>query len=130
MLWGSWIHLCTVIMLQKQSAGSNLKGWLCIHAYLRGKYLNKLEKHILGSLILLNFHHYNHSSFSYDHSQVIYNLPWEAKLVSFSRIIFQPLHEEIAKYYCITSSVHTLSFHNMFHLVHDEVYDEVSTFAL
>ena len=21
-----------------------LKGWLCIHEYLRGKYLNKLEK--------------------------------------------------------------------------------------
>ena len=49
MLWGSWIHLCTVIsLLQKQLAGSKLKGWLCIDAYLGRKYLNKLEKHILG----------------------------------------------------------------------------------
>ena len=42
------ISLSTVIstvisLLQKQSAGSNLKGWLCVHADLRGKYLNKLE---------------------------------------------------------------------------------------
>ena len=85
MLRGSWIHrnkfvisLTTVIntvisLLQKQLAGSNLKGWLCIHAYLRGKYLNKLEKNIFGSLILLNLQHYNHSSLSYDHSQVIYS---------------------------------------------------------
>ena len=39
-----------ISLLQKQKAGSSLKRWLCIHAYLRGKYLNKLEKHILGSL--------------------------------------------------------------------------------
>ena len=45
---GSWIYLFLVItLLQKHSVGSNLKGWLCIYAYLNGKYLNKLEKHIL-----------------------------------------------------------------------------------
>ena len=33
------------------------KPWLFIHVYLKGKYLNKLEKHILGSLILLNLQH-------------------------------------------------------------------------
>ena len=71
---------CTVIsLLQKYLAGSNLNRLLCIHAYLREKYLNKLEKHILGSLILSNLQHYNHSSLSYDHIQVIYGLPWEAK---------------------------------------------------
>ena len=74
MLWDSWIRLCTVIrLLQKQSAGSNLKGWLSTHAYFRGMYLNKLEKHILGSPNLLNFQHY-------DHKRVTYSLPWEAKL--------------------------------------------------
>ena len=129
MLWGSWIHLCTAIsLLQKQSAGSNLKGWLCIHAYLRGKYLNKLEKHILGSLILLNLRHYNHNSLSYNHSQAIYSLPWEAKSgvgVSFFWICFQPLTEEIAKYYYIASSVH-----NLFHLVHDKVHNDVNTCTL
>ena len=58
MLWGSWIHLCTVIgLLQRQLAGSNLKEWLCIHTYNREKYLNKLEKHTLGSLILLDLQH-------------------------------------------------------------------------
>ena len=58
MLQDSWIHLCTVLsLLQKQPAGSNLKGWLCTHAYLRRKYLNKLEKHILDSLLLLNLQH-------------------------------------------------------------------------
>ena len=46
--------------------------------YLRGKYLNKLEKDILGSLYLLNLQHYKHSLFSYDLSQVIYSLPWKA----------------------------------------------------
>ena len=30
-------------------------GWF--YAYLTGKYLNKLEKHILDSLILLNLQH-------------------------------------------------------------------------
>ena len=95
MLRGPWIHhkfnnkfvisLSTIIstvigLLQKHLAGSNLKGWLCIQAYLRGKYLNKSEKHFLGSLILLNLQHYNHSSLSYDHSQVICCLLWEATL--------------------------------------------------
>ena len=42
--------------------------------------MNKLEKHILSSPVLLNLQHYNHSSLSYDHNQVIYSLPWEAKL--------------------------------------------------
>ena len=37
---------------------------------------------------------------------------------------FQSLHEEIAKYYCIASSVH--NFHNLFHLVHNKVQDEVN----
>ena len=41
--------------------------------------------------------------------------------VYFSRITFQPIHEEIAKYCCIASSSH-----NMFHLVHDEVQDETN----
>ena len=42
--------------------------------------------------------------------------------VSFSWIIFQPLHEEIVKFYCTASS-----FHNMFHLVHSKVLNEANT---
>ena len=124
MLWGSWIHLCTVIsLLQKQSAGSNLKGWLCIHAYLRGKYLNKLEKYILGSLILLNLQHYNHSSLSYNHSQVIYIVYHRRQSLCFLFLdnLSAP-REEIAKYYYIASS-----FHNIFHLMHDKIHNEVNT---
>ena len=44
--------------------------------------------------------------------------------VYFSQITFQPLLEEIAKYFWIASSVHNLSFHNLFYLVHNEVQDE------
>ena len=96
-MWGSWIHLCVVMsLLQKQSAGSNLKGWFCIHAYVREKYLNKLEKHYFGQLVQP----------------------------------LQPLCEEIAKYCCIASFVQNLSFHNLFHLVQDEVHDEANTCTL
>ena len=42
--------------------------------------------------------------------------------VSFSRITFPLLHEEIAKYYLIASS-----FRNIFCLVHDEVQDKAKT---
>ena len=123
-MWVSWIHLCTVIiLLQKQSAGSNIKGWLCIHAYLRRIWI-KL-KHILCCLILLNLQHYNHSLLSYDHSQVIYTLPLESKVwVSFFLVTFQPLCEKITKCYCIASSIH-----NLFHMVYNEVHDEVNTFT-
>ena len=41
--------------------------------------------------------------------------------VSFSWITFQPLHEEIAKFYCTASS-----FHKIFNLVHNEVHNEVN----
>ena len=128
MLWGFWIHLCTVIsLLQKQLAGSNLKGWLCINEYLRRRYLNKIETHILRNLTLKNLQHYNHSSLSYNHCQVIYSLLWYAKSGLSFLIKFQPLCKEIAKYYCFASSVHNLSFHNIFHLQHDEVHDETKT---
>ena len=40
-------HLYCTELLQKQLADSNF-GCLCIPAYLRGKYLNKLEKYILS----------------------------------------------------------------------------------
>ena len=36
----------------------------------------------------------------------------------------------MAKYYCIASSVRNLSFHNLFHLVHNKVYDEANTCTL
>ena len=79
MLHGSWICLCTVI------------SWLCspvkaldwfkpkrivIHTYLWGEYLNKLENQILWIPVLLNF---NQNLINYNHHQVIYSLPWEAK---------------------------------------------------
>ena len=44
--------------------------------------------------------------------------------VSLSQITFQPLREEIAKYYCIASS-----FHNMFDLMHNKVLDEANTYT-
>ena len=40
------------------------------------------------------------------------------------------LTQEIAKYYCITSSVHNLSFHNLFHLAHEKVHDEANMCTL
>ena len=42
-------------------------------------------------------------------------------------LTLQPLREEIAKYYCIASSVQNLNFHNLFHLVHNEAQDEANT---
>ena len=45
-----------ISLLQKQSAGSSLSRQLYIHAYLCGKFLNKLEKHVLDP-ILLNLQH-------------------------------------------------------------------------
>ena len=42
--------------------------------------------------------------------------------VSFTQITFQPLHKEIAKYYCIVSS----SYY-MFYLVHNKVHNEAKT---
>ena len=103
-------------------------GWfkperMVMHTLREGKYLNKLEKHILGSLILLNLQHLQ-PQLTQLRSQPSYI--WftvESKVwVSFSRITFQSLHEEIAKYYCIASS-----FHNTFYLLHDEVHNEANT---
>ena len=44
------------------------------------KSTSVIRETILGSLILLNLQHYDHSSLSHDHSQVTYSLPWEATL--------------------------------------------------
>ena len=97
MLWGSWIHHCTVIsLLQRQSAGSNLKEWLCIHAYNRGKYLNKLEKHILGSLTLFNLQHQQPQCTQLRSQPSYIWLTMGSKVwVSFSQITFQPLCEKL-----------------------------------
>ena len=61
-------------------------GWfkpkrIVIHVCLWGKYLNKLENHMLWIPILLNF---NHSLLNLNHSQVIHSLSWEGK----SRVTF------------------------------------------
>ena len=78
-MWGPWIHLCTVIsLLQKQSVGSNLKGWLCINAYRSRTYLNKIEKHF-EKPNFIELAALQPSSLSYDHNQVISSLPWEPK---------------------------------------------------
>ena len=46
--------------------------------------------------------------------------------VSFSWITFQYLCQEIGKKYCIALSVHNLSFCNIFHLVQNEILNEVN----
>ena len=46
--------------------------------------------------------------------------------ISFSWITFQYLCQEIAKKYCIALSVHNLSFCNIFHLVQNEIHNEVN----
>ena len=68
--------------------------------------------------------HYNHNSLSYDHSQVTHNLLRRAELWFPFLRNFQPLREDIAKYYCIASSVH-----NLFDFVHNELHREVNTCA-
>ena len=51
---------------------------MVMHVYLWGNYLNKLEKNMLWSPVLLKLH-YNHSQLIYNHNEVIYNLLWDAK---------------------------------------------------
>ena len=98
-----------------------------IHVYLWGNYLNKLEKHVLGSLILLNLLHYNHSSLSYDYCQVIYMVYHGKQSLGF---LFSDnlstLAWESAKYSCISLSVHNLIFHNVLHLVCNVVHSEAN----
>ena len=53
--------------------------YVCMYEYLMRNCFKKLEKHILGSLILLNCNINNHSSLRHNDSQVIYSLLWEAK---------------------------------------------------
>ena len=70
MLRGSWIHrnkfvksLSTVIstvisLLQKQLAGSNLKGWLCIYEYIRmcfaySHHFYQYSLYFLGEIFVL-----------------------------------------------------------------------------
>ena len=83
-----------------------------MHACLWGKYLNKLDKVMSWSLISLNLQFYNQSLLSYNHNQVIHSLPWEANSGSyFSRIIFQSLPKETAKYNCFALSLSILHAH-------------------
>ena len=56
--------------------------------------------------------YYNHSLLSYNHSQVIHSLPWEANSGSyFSRTIFEPLPKETTKYHCVSLSLSILHAH-------------------
>ena len=78
-----------------------------MHACLWGKYLNKLDKVMSWSLLS-----FNQSLLSYNHNQVIHSLPWEANSGSyFSRIIFQSLPKETAKYNCFALSLSILHAH-------------------
>ena len=82
-----------------------------MHACLWEKYLNKLDKLMSWSLIPLSLQYYNHSLSSYNHSQIIHSLPWEANFGSyFSRTIFQPLRKQTAKY-CVALSLSILHTH-------------------
>ena len=77
-----------------------------------GKLLNKLDKVMSWSLISLNLQYYNHSLLSYNHSQVIHSLQWEANSGSyFSRTIFEPLPKETTKYHCVALSLSILHAH-------------------
>lgn len=81
MFWFSWISLGTVINLlsNQVKAGSCFKPKkMVMHVYLWGNYLNKLEKNMLWSPVLLKLH-YNHNQLIYNHNEVIYNLLWDAK---------------------------------------------------
>ena len=119
-------------LLQKQSAVSNLNRWLCIHAYLKGKYLSKLEKHMLGSLILLNLQHYNHNSLSYDPNQNLYIIYCRKQSQGFLLLDnLSALTQGNCKIllHCFISPFN-LSFHNLFHLVHGKLHDEANICTL
>ena len=89
---------------------------IVMHACLRGNYLNKLDKVMSWSLNSLNFKYYNHSLLSYNHSQFIHSLPWEASSGSnFSRTIFQILPKETAKYHCFALALSIL--HSYFRMI-------------
>ena len=49
---------------------------MCIHTYFREKYLHKLEKPNFIKFAALPT---VHSLLTYNNSQVIYSLPWEAQ---------------------------------------------------
>ena len=114
LLWSFWIRISPVISLLCSivKAVSRFRPKrIVMHACLWGKYLNKLDKLMSWSLISLNLQYYNHSLLSYNHSQVIHSLPWEANSRSyFSRTIFQPLPKETAKY-CFALSLSILHAH-------------------
>ena len=77
----AWIRLSAVISLfcSKAKAVAWFKpGRIFMHACLWGKYLNKLKKLMLRSLISINLQYYNHSFLSYNYSQFIHSFPWEA----------------------------------------------------
>ena len=85
---------------------------IVMHACLWGKYLNRLDKLMSGSLISLSLLCYNQSLHSYNHSQVIHCLPSEENSGSlFSWTIFQPLPKKTAKYRCVALSLSILHTH-------------------
>ena len=113
--WGFWIWLSPVISLLCSivKAVSRIRPKrIVIRACLWGKYLNKLDKAMSWSLISLNLQSYNDNLLSYNHSQVIHSLPWEANSGSyFSWLIFQPLSKVTAKYHCFALSLSILHAH-------------------
>ena len=115
LLWSFWIRISPVISLLCSivKAVSRFRPKrIVMHACLWGKYLNKLDKVVSWSLISLNLQFYNQSLLSYNHNQVIHSLPWEANSGSyFSRIIFQSLPKETAKYNCFALSLSILHAH-------------------
>ena len=54
MLWGFWMHCNKFAAKAVGWFKTKIDVYVYLHTLLSGKYLNKLEKHILGSLILLN----------------------------------------------------------------------------
>ena len=115
LLWGFWIRLFPVISFLCSTVKAVTRfrpKRRVIHSCLWGTYLNKLDKVMSWSLISLNLQCYIHSLLSYSHSQVIHSLPWEANSGSyFSRIIFQPLCKETAKYHCFALSLSIIHVH-------------------
>ena len=110
LLWSFWIRISPVIsfLCSIVKAVSRFRPKrIVMHACLWGKYLNKLDKVMSWSLLS-----FNQSLLSYNHNQVIHSLPWEANSGSyFSRIIFQSLPKDTAKYNCFALSLSILHAH-------------------
>ena len=85
--------------------------------------MNKLEKQILGSLI--KFSVSTTTAHSVTITAKLYIVYSSKVWVSFSRITFQHLREEIAKFHCTASS-----FHNILHLVHNKVQEKLQATTL